>query len=84
MLVTATAIFLAICFVTLGTLVMYINGVAVESGGAAFADQLISLFTSTIGEWIYPVIALSAITVMFSTSADSGGFTAPIFSGCAG
>ncbi len=62
-----TAIFLAICFVTLGTLVMYINGVAVESGGAAFADQLISLFTSTIGEWIYPVIALSAITVMFST-----------------
>ncbi len=62
-----TAIFLAICFVTLGTLVMYINGVAVESNGAAFADQLISLFTSTIGDWIYPVIALSAITVMFST-----------------
>jgi len=61
------AIFLAICFVVLGTLVMYINGVEVEPNGAAFADQLISLFTSTIGDWIYPVIALSAITVMYST-----------------
>lgn len=62
-----TAIFLAVCFVLLGTLVMYINGVEVEPNGAAFADQLISLFTSTIGDWIYPVIAMSAITVMFST-----------------
>jgi len=62
-----TAIFTAVCFVVLGTLVMYINHVAVESNGAAFAGQLIRLFTSTIGGWIYPVIALSAITVMFST-----------------
>ena len=62
-----TAIFLAICFVLLGTLVMYINGVEVEPNGADFAAQLISLFTSTIGSWIYPVIAISAITVMFST-----------------
>lgn len=63
----ATAMFLAICFVALGTLVMYINNVAVEANGAAFADQLINLFTSTIGSWIYPVIALAAITVMYST-----------------
>jgi Mn2+/Fe2+ NRAMP family transporter len=63
----ATAIFTAMCFVALGTYVMYINNVAVESNGALFADQLISLFTSTIGGWIYPIIALSAITVMFST-----------------
>ena len=62
-----TAIFTAVCFVLLGTLVMYINDVAVEGRGAAFADQLINLFTSTIGSWIYPLIALSAITVMFST-----------------
>jgi Mn2+/Fe2+ NRAMP family transporter len=62
-----TAIFTAMCFVSLGTLVMYINNLAVESNGAAFADQLINLFTETIGNWIYPIIALSAITVMFST-----------------
>ena len=62
-----TAIFLAICFVLLGTLVMYINGVEVEPNGADFAAQLMNLFTSTIGSWIYPIIAFSAITVMFST-----------------
>ncbi len=62
-----TAIFLAVCFVALGTYVMYINGTAVESNGALFAAQLINLFTSTIGNWIYPVIALAAITVMYST-----------------
>ena len=62
-----TAIFTAMCFVSLGTLVMYINNLAVESNGAAFAGQLINLFTETIGNWIYPIIALSAITVMFST-----------------
>ena len=61
------AIFLAVCFVALGTYVMYINHVPVEANGAAFADQLINLFTSTIGDWIYPVIALAAITVMYST-----------------
>jgi len=62
-----TAIFLAICFVALGTYVMYINDVAVESNGAAFAGQLINLFTSTMGDWIYPIIAIASLTVMYST-----------------
>jgi len=61
------AIFLAICFVALGTFVMFTNGVQVETNGAAFAGQLFSLFTSTIGQWIYPVIVIAAITVMYST-----------------
>ncbi len=62
-----TAIFTALCFVALGTLVMYINGVAPAAKGADFSAQLINLFTSTIGDWIYPVIAIAAITVMYST-----------------
>lgn len=62
-----TAIFTAVCFVALGTFVMFIKGVELESEGAAFAGQLISLFTSTIGQWVYPLIATAAIAVMFST-----------------
>ena len=62
-----TAIFTSVCFVTLGTLVMYINGVEPAANGADFSSQLINLFTSTIGNWIYPIIAMAAITVMFST-----------------
>jgi Mn2+/Fe2+ NRAMP family transporter len=62
-----TAVFTALCFVVLGTLVMYINGVEPAANGADFSSQLINLFTSTIGDWIYPVIAVAAITVMYST-----------------
>lgn len=62
-----TAIFTSLCFVALGTLVMFCNGIEPAAGGADFSDQLINLFTSTIGNWIYPVIATAAITVMYST-----------------
>jgi Mn2+/Fe2+ NRAMP family transporter len=62
-----TAVFTALCFVVLGTLVMYINGVEPAANGAEFSSQLINLFTCTIGDWIYPVIAVAAITVMYST-----------------
>jgi Mn2+/Fe2+ NRAMP family transporter len=62
-----TAIFTAGCFVALGTMVMYIQGVPVAGGGAAFADQLMGLFTTTIGGWVYPIIAAAAITVMYSS-----------------
>lgn len=62
-----TAIFTAVCFVGLGTFVMFIKDVELASSGALFAAQLINLFTSTIGGWVYPVIATAAIAVMFST-----------------
>jgi Mn2+/Fe2+ NRAMP family transporter len=62
-----TAVFTALCFVVLGTLVMHINGVEPAANGADFSSQLINLFTSTIGDWIYPIISVAAITVMYST-----------------
>jgi Mn2+/Fe2+ NRAMP family transporter len=62
-----TAVFTALCFVVLGTLVMHINGVEPAANGADFSSQLINLFTFTIGDWIYPVIAVAAMTVMYST-----------------
>jgi Mn2+/Fe2+ NRAMP family transporter len=62
-----TAVFAALCFVVLGTLVMHINGVEPAANGADFSSQLINLFTSTIGDWIYPIISVAAITVMYST-----------------
>lgn len=62
-----TAIFIAICFVSMGAYVMFINQVPLEEDATGFATQLMELFTSTIGDWLYPVIALAAVTVMFST-----------------
>ena len=60
-------IILALCFVLLGTALMYNNNVEVASNSAGFAGQLISLFTISIGEFAYLLIATSALVVMFST-----------------
>ncbi|MBK9290831.1 MAG: divalent metal cation transporter [Bacteroidetes bacterium] len=55
-------------FLALGAFVMYGTGEAMPAGGAAFAGKLIGLYTQTIGQWAYPVIAVAAFTTMFSTT----------------
>lgn len=60
--------FLALCFLLLGALVMNGSGEELSSNGTAFAGQLISMYTSTIGSWARPVIAIAALTTMFSTT----------------
>ena len=59
---------LAICFLTLGALVMHGTGITLSDNSVTFADQVVNLYTSAIGRWCYPVIALAAFTTMFSTS----------------
>ncbi|MBC8489309.1 MAG: Nramp family divalent metal transporter [Bacteroidetes bacterium] len=60
-------VFLAACYLTLGALVLYGTGEKLSPEGVIFAEQLISLFTSSIGQWAYYIIAIAAITTMFST-----------------
>lgn len=60
--------FLAICFLTLGALVIYGSGEDLSPKGVIFAEQLISLYTSSIGSWAYLLIAIAAVTTMFSTT----------------
>ena len=59
---------LAICFLALGAFVLYGSGETLSSNGVAFAGQLISMYTSSIGQWAYFFIAAAAITTMFSTT----------------
>jgi len=59
---------LALGFLGLGALVMYGSGVEYASSGTAFASQLISLYTDSLGAWAYPVIIICAFTTMFSTT----------------
>ncbi len=61
-------VLLAFCFLLLGTAVMYGSGQAFEPKPHLFAQQVISLYTESLGEWSRPLIALSAFTVMFSTT----------------
>ncbi|MCD4788758.1 MAG: Nramp family divalent metal transporter [Bacteroidales bacterium] len=60
--------FLAACYLTLGALVLYGTGEKLSPKGVIFAEQLISLFTLSIGQWAYYIIAIAAITIMFSTT----------------
>jgi Mn2+/Fe2+ NRAMP family transporter len=59
---------LALGFVSLGALIMYGSGQTFSSNGAEFAGQLINLFTSSIGNWAYLIIAVAALATMVSTT----------------
>jgi Mn2+/Fe2+ NRAMP family transporter len=61
-------IFLAICFVILGALVMYNSGESFSNKGDVFAGQLITLYTKNLDNLAYVFIAIAAFTTMFSTT----------------
>lgn len=63
-----TTIVLGVCFVLLGTLVMYGTGIGFSSSGGAFAQQLIALYTSSLGNGAYWIIGIAAFTTMLSTT----------------
>ena len=59
---------LAVCFVVLGASVMHGRGIEFADGAAGFAAQLIELYAQTLGAWTRPVIGVSALAVMVSTT----------------
>lgn len=61
-------IFLAVCFVILGALVMYNSGESFSNKGGVFASQLIALYTQNLGKFTYIFISIAAFTTMFSTT----------------
>ena len=63
-----SALFLGICFLLLGALVMYKTGTSFSNKGSVFAAQFIDLYTKTLGEHSYIFIAVAAFTTMFSTT----------------
>ena len=63
-----TTIVLGLCFVSLGALVMYDSGEVFSNNGGEFANQLISLYTDSIGNGAFLIIAIAAFLTMFSTT----------------
>ena len=63
-LITGT---LAIMFVILGSFIFYGSGEDLPNDNSHFAHKIVTLYTHTIGDWSYIVIAASAFTVMFGT-----------------
>ena len=63
---TITAI-LAVMFVTLGSFIFFGSGEELPNNNADFAHQIITLYTITIGDWSYLIIAAASFAVMFGT-----------------
>lgn len=59
---------LGIAFLLLGANIIYGSGIELASGGVAYAQQLIDIYVTSIGDWSYWVIAIAAFTTMFSTT----------------
>ncbi len=63
-----STIFLGIGFVLLGALIMHSSNEAFSSSAGAFANQLINMYTTSLGNWSYIIIGIAAFTTMFSTT----------------
>ena len=63
-----STIFLAICFLSLGALVMHQSGSEFSNKPGVFAQQIISLYTENLGSKFSIFVAIAAFTTMFSTT----------------
>lgn len=59
---------LALCFLSLGALVMHGSGQEFSSNAVQFSDQLVQLISKNLGIWAYPFIAMAASLTMVSTT----------------
>lgn len=63
-----STIFLGIGFVSLGAFVMFNSGETFGSSATVFSNQLITMYTKSLGNWAYAFIGIAAFTTMFSTT----------------
>ncbi len=63
-----TTIVLSLSFLALGALVLHGSGQELSENGTQFSAQFIQLYTDTIGDWAFYLIALAALATMFSTT----------------
>jgi Mn2+/Fe2+ NRAMP family transporter len=62
------AIVLGIAFLSLGYFVMFESGETFSDKAAVFSNQLIDLYTKSLGQWAHILIGIAALTTMFSTT----------------
>lgn len=61
-------VILGLGFIALGALIMFQSGETFSSIGGVFANQLITMYTKSLGSWSYIIIGVAAFTTMFSTT----------------
>ncbi|TNE96905.1 MAG: divalent metal cation transporter [Bacteroidetes bacterium] len=58
---------LAIFFVVMGSYMLYGSGKPLSNNSAAFANEVVQIYTGFIGGWSYFIIAIAAFSIMFGT-----------------
>lgn len=61
-------VILGIGFVSLGALVMFHSEETFSTAAGVFSNQLIEMYTKSLGSWSYIIIGIAAFTTMFSTT----------------
>lgn len=61
-------IILGIAFVALGALVMFQSGTTFNNSAGKFANQLLDMYTQSLGNWALIFVGIAAFTTMFSTT----------------
>jgi Mn2+/Fe2+ NRAMP family transporter len=70
-----TSFVLAIVFLWLGALLMFGQGQGFSDSAAAFAGQLVGIYSAALGEWSWVLMALVTFVALFSTTfAVADGF----------
>ncbi|MBC3845081.1 divalent metal cation transporter [Winogradskyella echinorum] len=62
------AVILGVAFLSLGYFVMFNTGETFSEKASVFSNQLIDLYTKSLGNWAYILIGIAALTTMFSTT----------------
>ena len=63
-----TSALLAFCFITLGAYMMYGTEKVMPESSALFANKVVEMYTTSMGEWSYLLIASAAFSIMFGTA----------------
>jgi len=69
---------LALFFLVIGCMTLYGSGTELSGKAVVFADQVITIFTTHIGNWAYVFIAVSAFATMYSTCLTNHDATARV------
>ena len=59
---------LGICFIGIGYFTIYHSTESLSNSASIFSNQLINLYTSSLGDWSYYLIAIAAFSTMLSTT----------------
>lgn len=70
-----TSLMLALIFLSLGAMLMFGQGIGFANSAAAFAGQLVGIYTQALGDWSWLLMAIVTFVALFSTTfAVADGF----------